>query len=734
MSDIRIDKRLLAFMYLLAFVLLREWLLPVMELTETGHLALFLIFIGLAFILELAGAKWWISLPLKVIYIFCVVHYIFHGVFLFSKETIALLISDLYTNFAIITSGDWQGISNPFRTVLFYILLWMATYLICYWIESRKNIFVFYAATVVFVALIDTFSTYSSEGSILRTMIVGLLLIGLLSVSRLVARHDMSISSRVFASISVPLIFVVVVSGMLVVILPKQDPFWSDPVPFIKSMIDGKEEGGDGEGISKSGYDPDDSKLGGSFEEDNSLVFEAMVAKKQYWKVETKNMYTSKGWLQSSSDDTFTVYYPGMDLEEFKSGAGIDSGDTGLAELAITELFPFIVYPYGMTKVFTDADVLFLNARETGKYHTKNEESEASLSSYEVEFVEQEYSLKALRETTMDSLQSSEDDLSGYLQLPEELPSRVGELAQSITASSDNVYDKAKAIERYFGKSGFVYDRKNVAIPEGKEDYVDQFLFDTKRGYCDNYSTSMVVMLRTIGIPARWAKGFAPGEPGLNEEGKNIYRITNNEAHSWVEAYMPGVGWMPFEPTIGFAGTTSIEYDIELDINDPEVPEMPEQERKRHEQEKSKEAAKVKKDFDFDKSLGAISLWVKAKIWWVLGVVVVSLSMGWWLYVSRRKWLPKVLVRYYRSGVENRAKYEKRFKSLLTQLDRFGLTRKSGETLSTYAIRVDKYFGGDVMRKLTEVYEKGIYGEDKSEHDWQRLQELWENIINRTSN
>ena len=732
MSDIRIDKRLLSFMYLLAFILLREWLLPVMEITETGHLALFLIFVGLAFILVLAGAKWWISFPLKVIYIFCVVHYIFHGIFLFSKETIALLISNLYSNFAIMTSGDWQGITNPFRTVLFYILIWMATYLISYWIESRKNTFVFYASTVVFIALIDTFSSYSSDGSILRVMIAGLLLIGLLSVSRLAARHDTSISPRVFVTISVPLIFVIVISGTLVAILPKQDPMWSDPVPYLRSMIDGTGDGG--EGVSKSGYDPDDSQLGGSFEEDDSLVFEAMVVKKQYWKVETKNMYTSKGWLQSSLDDTFTVYHPGMELEEFKSVAGIESGNTELAELEITERFPFIVYPYGMTKVFTDADILFLNEAETGKYHTKNDEGEVSLSSYEIEFAAQGYSLKALRETTMDSLQSSEEDFTKYLQLPDELPGRVGELAQSVTSSSDNVYDKAKAIERYFGKNGFVYDRKDVAIPEGEEDYVDQFLFDTKRGYCDNYSTSMVVMLRTIGIPARWVKGFAPGEPGRNEEGENSYRITNNEAHSWVEAYMPGVGWMPFEPTIGFTGTTSIEYDIELDIDDPEVPEMPEQERERHEQEKSKEAAKVKKEFEFDKILGSIGPWIKAKIWWVLGVAVVLLSMGWWLFACRRKWIPKVIVWNYRSGVENRDKYEKRFKSLLTQLDRFGLKRKSGETLSTYAMQVDKYFGGDVMQKLTEVYEKGIYGKDNSEHDWHRLQELWEDLINRTSN
>ena len=106
-----------------------------------------------------------------------------------------------------------------------------------------------------------------------------------------------------------------------------------------------------------------------------------------------------------------------------------------------------------------------------------------------------------------------------YLQLPEQLPERVKELAENITENQESVYEKTKAIERYFGKNGFVYTQQGVAIPKAGDDYVDQFLFDTKKGYCDNFSTSMVVMLRSIDIPARWVKGFAPGEYVLNDDG-----------------------------------------------------------------------------------------------------------------------------------------------------------------------------------------------------------------------
>ena len=50
---------------------------------------------------------------------------------------------------------------------------------------------------------------------------------------------------------------------------------------------------------------------------------------------------------------------------------------------------------------------------------------------------------------------------------------------------------------------------------------------------------------------------------------ERVYQITNNEAHSWVEAFMPEIGWVPFEPTIGFSGPASIGYDMELEENDP---------------------------------------------------------------------------------------------------------------------------------------------------------------------
>lgn len=732
MKGVQMNRWLLAFLYLLVFVLLREWLLPVMELTKTGYLSLFLIFIGLAFLLALVDVRWWLSVPVKVGYILWATHYIHIGQVIGTRESVKMLSGNLATNFPVLIGGNWEDISNPFRTILFFVLLWMTTYLLRHWIEVRKSIFLFYCTTVVFIAVIDTFSNYSAGGSIFRVMVVGLLSLGLLSISRLADKHGTPIPTRTFSAISVPLVFVVVASGVFATILPKQEPVWRDPVPYLKSMVGGIVEGEDGEAIAKSGYSPDDSRLGGPFLVDQSPVFEAVVDKKQYWKIETKDTYTSKGWEQSDIGEQAVVYYPGMEMGESSGDGGLESSEKKLTELTMTEKFPFIIYPYGMKTVTTEQDILILNRAASGEYRTEIRNKEQALDAYTIEYTERQYSLKALRETTMSSLQSL-GGFEEYLQLPDTLPDRVAELAESITVSNESVYDKAKAIERYYGREGFVYDQKNVKVPEEDEDYVDQFLFDTKRGYCDNYSTSMVVMLRTIGIPARWVKGFAPGEATRNENGDRVYQVTNEEAHSWVEAYMPGIGWMPFEPTVGFNGVTSIDYDIEMTIDDPEVPEMPQEEREKIERESSEEKVKAQDDFELGKLLKSVNDWMKGKVVWLLVGIVVLLWGAWMMSKGRRKWFPKRIAPLYQSDTGDWATYSKQYKNLLQRLDRYGLKRMTGETLSIYATKVDQHFGGQQMTELTIAYEKGIYGESRESQDWQRLQEMWEDLINRTS-
>ena len=132
---------------------------------------------------------------------------------------------------------------------------------------------------------------------------------------------------------------------------------------------------------------------------------------------------------------------------------------------------------------------------------------------------------------------------SHYLQLPDSLSERVRQLSEDITCDALTPYDRAIAIKDYLTK--FEYDLNVQAPPEGF-DGVDYFLFNTARGVCTNFASAMAVMLRSVGVPARLARGYFRGE--LDEITGN-YIIRGLNSHAWVEVYFPNYGWIIFEPT-----------------------------------------------------------------------------------------------------------------------------------------------------------------------------------------
>ncbi len=135
---------------------------------------------------------------------------------------------------------------------------------------------------------------------------------------------------------------------------------------------------------------------------------------------------------------------------------------------------------------------------------------------------------------------------NSYLSLPDELPQRVIDLAHSLTAGQPTVYDQALALQTYLRTIPYTLD---LPAPSTDADVVDSFLFDLKRGYCDYYASAMVVMARSVDIPARLAVGYAAGSYDARTQS---YRVIQADAHSWVEVYFPGNGWIPFEPTAAY--------------------------------------------------------------------------------------------------------------------------------------------------------------------------------------
>jgi uncharacterized protein (DUF58 family)/transglutaminase-like putative cysteine protease len=214
-----------------------------------------------------------------------------------------------------------------------------------------------------------------------------------------------------------------------------------------------------------------------------------------------------------------------------------------------------------------------------------------------------------------------------YLILPASVPDRVLSLARELTATELTPYDRAVAIERYLRQFPYTLD---VSTGPAGADVADYFLFSLQKGYCDYYSTAMVVLARAAGLPARYVQGYI----GENYDAENDqFVITADQAHAWVEIYFPEYGWIIFEPTGGRQGIDrpvepflELTDNFELDLK-PLIPEN---------------------RFSFENWVQ--SLW--SGLFFVLGVLIgMGLIADWWLSrLPMEILVPRLFKRIYRYG------------------------------------------------------------------------------------
>ncbi|NOZ72679.1 MAG: transglutaminase domain-containing protein [Chloroflexi bacterium] len=197
-----------------------------------------------------------------------------------------------------------------------------------------------------------------------------------------------------------------------------------------------------------------------------------------------------------------------------------------------------------------DARVLLLEPEETTSDETappKGEYamlvSQRSLRAGDSYVVHSAIAIPTIAELRSDHSNYPQSIRERYLQLPDTVPPRVFDLTEDIVKNLDNPYDRAKQIETFL--RGYAYNDQ-IPGPVPGQDAVDYFLFEERQGYCNYYASSMVVMLRHLGIPARLAAGYATGE---YQEATGLYRIRDRDSHTWVEVYFPTYGWVEFEPT-----------------------------------------------------------------------------------------------------------------------------------------------------------------------------------------
>ncbi|ANS76963.1 hypothetical protein AWM70_22225 [Paenibacillus yonginensis] len=367
-------------------------------------------------------------------------------------------------------------------------------------------------------------------------------------------------------------------AAFVVPVKPAQAVDWGQAFDSMETWAEPKD--GRGSGYSVTGYGGNDEELGSPLKLREDVFFTAESPQRTYWRGESLSYYDGRGWTEPdpsispslSANASGVAAWP---AEEAADG-DMQDGAASRPDRTAIQTITFAEPQYGMVPLFAGGDFLAVRQVNTeltaaspvhpaagpaytllkdpvsGSAYLKMSTASDAIRSYKISAV--------LKPETSSGAPAADSNATGkagadpseiryeYLQLPATLPDRVRDLGQSIVSGATSRYEAAKAVETYL-RNNYKYTL-NTSIPAAGHDFVEDFLFRERAGYCDHFSTAMVILLRSQGIPARWVKGFAPGEP----DGSGQYTVRYADAHSWVEVYFPDQGWLPFEPTPGFTG------------------------------------------------------------------------------------------------------------------------------------------------------------------------------------
>ena len=396
-------------------------------------------------------------------------------------------------------------------------------------------------------------------------------------------------------SLFLPILLIITLVMAAGLFVPSIKPILTDPYTAWKEAR-GEEVGsfvgdkGVGSGITKntgdsrSGYSRNDEQLGSGFKFDYSPVMTVTTTKRSYWRGETKALYNGGGWEEAPEEKREESVQSIARNQKLVPNGRPETAKVKKIDQTFTMIrkdkFPVL---FGAGPV--ESVVAVFGAGPVESVVTVDGEQKALPrldwlpSSWELRLpgkttpYPKTYSIVSeaavLDEAALRSGTAAgpvKDLPSFYLQLPDELPQRVRDLAAELTKDAASPYDKVNKLVSYL-QLNYTYTNEPDLSKRKSDDFVDAFLFEMKEGYCDYFSTALAVLTRANGIPSRWVKGYSPGslpvdpdmlrmqgESGIdtNPEGAGTYTVRNSDAHSWVEVYFEGYGWLPFEATAGF--------------------------------------------------------------------------------------------------------------------------------------------------------------------------------------
>ncbi len=252
------------------------------------------------------------------------------------------------------------------------------------------------------------------------------------------------------------------------------------------------------------------------------------------WRGVTLSQYNGRSWSEPRKDQRKAVR-----LTDGVYKIADPLGDSQLIEQI------FYLEPLSTPVVFAASQPLALNNQLPSLYRAVSDTLTTSDHSFKqiVYDVFSDISVPTIDELKKDNQAYSQDIKDYYLQLPD-MDLRVASLAKEITQGMSTRLEKAQAIEKHLKtKYGYSLEMKRTA----ESDPLVDFLFNTRQGHCEYFATSMVILLRNLGIASRIVNGFQSGE--FNEI-NNTFTVRQSEAHSWVEVYFPATKrWVEFDPT-----------------------------------------------------------------------------------------------------------------------------------------------------------------------------------------
>ena len=355
----------------------------------------------------------------------------------------------------------------------------------------------------------------------LRTLVVGALTLVVVALACIIALPAPSVSSR--------LVFPSAIGGDVSIASPAGLEGTASGATFPVHAGSGRVAVGGFLGFAG----PLDTAVRGAL--GRELVFRVRATQPSFWVAETFDNWDGQSWTEVAAKN-----HPGW--REIGGGPPFALSSAGGAQdiqtFYLVQPGPNLVFHAEVaSSVWFPAQRLFVDADGNIRSGT----SMGSGSIYTVVSSVDNATTAELAEAPAPKL--SPIDQARLTELPHPYP-RVAALAAKITAHATNTEAKVLALEHWMS----IHTRYTTDIPPLPKgaDTVDEFLFGDRRGFCEQISTSLAVMLRTLGIPTREATGYVPGSYNPITD---LYSVQAKDAHAWVQVWFPGFGWQSFDPT-----------------------------------------------------------------------------------------------------------------------------------------------------------------------------------------